>query len=907
MLHSPLLIPSGPDFWPSVAQALCDTRLLPGTTELDMSALRVVVPGFAHVAPLRTALAACKPSTFLPPRIGTLSSWLAMQPPAQTNATDSARMMTLYAELRQHGWLKKLFSARRNTDLLPLAQTLVALFDELSAALLPAMHSEAGSAEARWEAALAKLSPPARTLLSDEAQLVWTLWKSQLDGNDPNALLLAGMLNLAKSADGPLAWIDAHEPDAVQLAFLNAYGKAQPTLPVRPDWRRQAITPLYMAAWPEILDGVSDQENSGAIGVQPKLQPELWSERQFSDLDGVLLYPAGSLEQEAQAGAQTVLDWLAGGCTSVAIVAQDRVVARRMRALLERAQVFVADETGWKLSTTRSGAALAALLETIATRAESVALLDLLKSPFLIGQDPMRAGLVMHIEHALRRANIMGGWDASLGALKDMASAKSLLKTLADQAASFSGRRPLAQWSATTIRALEALGMRDLLQKDSAGQQVTALLDLLEQDGDALAHNFSFAEWRAFLSLQLECTPFVPPVGERRVVMLQLAGAPLRSFDAVLMVGADAEHLPSRPTETLFFANAVRHELGLATREVRQRTQLRNFVDMLCANPRVVLSWQAQRDGEPNAVSTWIRRLELARARAGMAPLPVHEVLHARRALRASPPVMPAPAAPQLLPRTLSASGYNSLVACPYQFFATRMLALDGLEELSDMPEKRDYGDWLHRVLRLYHETVRDMQTPAAEREALLFAISEKVFGESLAKGGAALGYYSRWQKIIPAYLSWASEREAQGWRFLFGEEWMQKPLDWSGGQITLRGCIDRIDENEDGERVILDYKTKSASALRAKLKEGEDHQLAFYGLLSDKPVVGAHFVALEASAGRTGDAAAADFAQWQVALRDQLSRNIEAIASGAPLPATGIQKTCVYCEVRGLCRKGAW
>lgn len=457
------------------------------------------------------------------------------------------------------------------------------------------------------------------------------------------------------------------------------------------------------------------------------------------------------------------------------------------------------------------------------------------------------------------------------------------------------------------MRALDALDMHAALQADHAGQQVIAVLDMLQYDDGSVAQEFSFSEWRAFLSLQMESTPFVPAVSERRVVMLQLAGAPLRSFDAVLMVGADADHLPSQSIETLFFATAVRRELGLVTHAMRQRSQLRDFVEMLSANARVVLSWQSHRQGEPNARSTWIERLQLARSAAGMPPLDAHVAALPRRSVHADTVSMPAPSASQLLPLKLSASGYNSLVACPYQFFATRMLALTGLDELSDMPEKRDYGDWLHRLLRLYHEAVRDGDVPFAEREALLRAVSEQVFGEALAGSGAALGYYTRWQKVIPAYLDWSNGREAEGWRFLRGEEWFEARFAWSGGEITLHGRLDRIDENDAGERAVLDYKTKNQSALRSRLKEGEDHQLAFYGLLSDKPVHSAHFVALEASGGKTGDAPASDFEQWQQRLRVQLRSNIDAIASGAALPASGIDSVCAFCDVRGLCRKGAW
>jgi ATP-dependent helicase/nuclease subunit B len=384
----------------------------------------------------------------------------------------------------------------------------------------------------------------------------------------------------------------------------------------------------------------------------------------------------------------------------------------------------------------------------------------------------------------------------------------------------------------------------------------------------------------------------------------------------VLMVGADAEHLPSRANETLFFANAVRRELGLATREMRQRQQLRDFAELLCANPEIVLSWQSCRNGEPNPASVWIERLQLALERrgstgaagaAGASGLRRHEARIKPARLVPAPPARPAPAAPHLLPARLSASGYNSFVACPYQFFATRMLGLSAMDELSELPQKNDYGDWLHRILAAYHEAIRDRPIRADAREALLREISERIFGNELDKNGAALAWYARWQKALPAYLAWANEREAAGWRFAFGEQYRETMLAWEGGQITLHGRIDRIDENGTGERAVLDYKTRNLKALRETLRDGEDHQLAFYGLLSDAPVSCAHYVALEPTAGKAGDAPAAAYAEWQQALRERIRAGLQAVSAGAPLPASGIEAVCRFCDVRGLCRKGTW
>jgi ATP-dependent helicase/nuclease subunit B len=896
MLHNPLLIPPSAAFWTRVARELLDNGPLSDCGAYgmrDFSAVRVVVPAFAHAQQLKAALAAQLQHAFIPPRITTLPAWLAMLPPdpgAMSAASDSERLMSLYAELRQHAWLKKLFTARRNTDLLPLAQTLLTLFDELTQALLPSVRLSPDAAEERWQAALEQLSTPARNILSDEAQLVWSLWKSQLDTSDANTACFSQMMRLAECAEDPLVWIGAVEPDAMESAFLTAYGERRPVLTVLPDWHAGAVDAVYAAAWSEILDEAAD--NTAAAIATPA---------------GLSLCAAGSLEDEALRGAQTVIDWLQKGKSNIAIVAQDRVVARRIRALLERAQVYVSDETGWKLSTTRTAAAIAAFLDVVATRAETSALLDLLKSPFVFADVAGKSDRVMAIESALRRANVLGGWDAAANALAGDRMAQDLLQTIAAQARSFVGRKTLVEWIEASHRALQALGMWNALAVDAAGAQVIAMIEALEQDHESSSHVFSFAEWRAFVSLQLESVPFTPTDFDRRVVMLQLNGARLRSFDAVLMVGADAGHLPSQLNETLFFANAVRRELGLATREMRHRVQLRDFTELLSVNREVVLSWQAHKDGEPNSVSTWIERLQLALERAGAETIPMHQVQIEPHRLLPQPFKMPAPAAPQLLPRKLSASGYNSLVACPYQFFATRMLGLDGLDELSDMPEKRDYGDWLHRILTAYHETVRDRKIALQERQALLQEISQKIFDDEIARSAAALGYYTRWQKVMPAYLDWANERESQGWHFVTGEQKFDKTLQWDDGKITLHGRIDRIDQNEAGERAVLDYKTRNLQALRDKLKEGEDHQLAFYGMLSDLPVAHAHYVALETIKDRTGAADAPNYEEWQRALEAQLVAAMRAILQGAPLRATGINRVCEFCEVRGLCRKGAW
>ncbi|HXA48504.1 MAG TPA: PD-(D/E)XK nuclease family protein, partial [Burkholderiaceae bacterium] len=204
MLHKPLLISPSAAFWSEAARALLsDPSLSPTVTgqACDLSHLRVVVPTFAHAQLLKTALLQNAGGAFVPPRMSTLSGWCGLLPPEPERAQgESARLMDLYAELRQHAWLKKLFSARRNTDLLPLAQMLLTLSDELTQSLLPSIWNAQDNAEDRWQKALAQLTPAAQQIVSDEAQLVWSIWKSQLDGRDALAMRYRQMMSLVEQA-----------------------------------------------------------------------------------------------------------------------------------------------------------------------------------------------------------------------------------------------------------------------------------------------------------------------------------------------------------------------------------------------------------------------------------------------------------------------------------------------------------------------------------------------------------------------------------------------------------------------------------------------------------------------------------------------------------------------------------
>src|SRR5690606_14791768 len=92
---------------------------------------------------------------------------------------------------------------------------------------------------------------------------------------------------------------------------------------------------------------------------------------------------------EAERAAACVLAHLQAGRRPVALVATDRLLTRRVSALLAGRGLVQVDETGWRLSTTHAAAKVLALLRAASPRASLDDLLDLLKLGRAWPQDPV--------------------------------------------------------------------------------------------------------------------------------------------------------------------------------------------------------------------------------------------------------------------------------------------------------------------------------------------------------------------------------------------------------------------------------------------------------------------------------------------------------------------------------------
>jgi ATP-dependent helicase/nuclease subunit B len=590
-----------------------------------------------------------------------------------------------------------------------------------------------------------------------------------------------------------------------------------------------------------------------------------------------------------------------------------------MRALLERAGVMVCDETGWKLSTLSVSTVLMRWLDALQSDFYYQDLLDLLKSPFIFADQTVseRKQTVYQLEQLVRKHGVVAHLDTVLELTQGNVEMRTALIRLRQAAEVLHKKNDtLSGWLSALYGSLEILGIVQGLKMDDAGIQLLQALQNWQRELHVDTTRVSLTEWRHWLAQQLDEHTFLDVTIDSPVLLTHLAATRWRSFDAVLMLGCDAAHLPGTGDSGRWFNDAVRTTLGLPTREVYLAQQRDDLLALLAMNDSILVTWQASKSGEANLLSPCFEMLRALHELAYGGDLTIKqggwdkllESSQVRSAEFPLPPAaaMPAPVALQgLIPKRISASGYNSLVACPYQFYARHILHLNEMDEVREDVEKRDYGEWVHDILRRFHEQYQVLSNHlCADLDAALRRISVEIFAPAVQRDYLARAWLLRWQQAIPSYLDTQIKNEAEGWLYQSGEVPFELPLT---DDLLMHGRLDRVDvQAKEGSAVrVLDYKMMDAARLRNKLKEaGEDVQLACYAYVYEAEE--AAFISIEKDKV-IAIAPPQDVAELAQANIARLLEVFAQMRSGAALPAHGAEEACQYCEMRGLCRKSEW
>jgi len=947
----------------------------------DLTHVTVLLNNPNRISELRRQLlvyaAASGYSGLLGPTVCSLREYVAeCCIPGKAIISDRARELMLYKALDQR---QELFGAVSTWF---LVDNLLSLFDELSANhyQLPPDHQDfIDTLAAAYGLDAAKNDPAIQQSLSREAKIVHTLWhayQEQLDAydytdsetayrqsleqltqqNTDNVFYVAGYHRFLPSERMFLQRLDTNK----QLTLF-VHGQ-KPSLTNNNDSEQLhsdvAIQPLLTAfniehetshhsEYTDFLDSTytptQHTETLEQTGI--KQRAELFAQRHpESPLKNSLrLGKNSSAEHEAQAVALQLVHWHKQGKQRLAIITEDRRLARRVRALLERFNLTVNDYTGWALSTTSAATAIDSWLNLIEQDFAYQPLLDLLKSPYVLpdwDRDDLSKATYRFEHDIIRHENVLANlsryrfyirsrqqrlkWKNThvselLDALEHAAAPIIALNKSKRQAS-------LIDLLGAVELSMQRIGLMSTLQNDEAGKSIIEQLQTLQSIPESQMSTMHWHEFRQWLARALEQSYFQLSRAEGGIALLPASQSNLEQFDGVVIAAADTRHLPMTASPSPLFNQSVRKELGLRTQTDELQTAFYHFRRLLESAPEVLATYSIDHNGEPQTLAPWLQLLNAFHQLSYQYDLHDLTLAAAASNLVLSDPdhqclpekvTRPAPSAQATqLPNRYSAYTYQQLINCPYRYYAGQYLQLSAPEPIREALQKSDYGELVHRCLQAFHSDVSGLPGPfpialtESSRPAgidLLNTIAEKVFAADLEDNTLHRVWLRRWKNGMASYIDWQI-KHAENWQVHNNEYYLEhEPSDT---QYGLRGRIDRVDTsisktNSHIGDAIIDYKT-GFSASYDDVMIGESIQLPFYAMLWQRPVSQCAYIELSDTVSET-IIENEDLTTITQKNEQRLNTLHQQLQHGKALPAWGDESVCQYCEFQGVCRKQSW
>ena len=880
---------------------------------------------------LRQALELARPTgisdhlVFLPRVLG-LAQWLKETPGLRKEGpikSDLERWFEVYKTLSDRSQLSQMLLGSSDASKWALAKNIIEVCDLLSDATLGIFDDVVDSA--LNDAVKKAYQGASQHIVEFETRIVLAFWEYLSTSQDPvvrQRRAIGLRLNEIKSGVSrqPLIYIETAKGTP---GFEKSIAQLWDAYSDKASFHHCMMDQSAVALWPECI---SNEVSSRDDAVKAN------REQYFSELsrNNRHVYKASGFEDAAWQGAGAIQDLLHEGHQHIALIAQDRLVARRIRALLARfgKGLSVHDETGWKLSTTRAAASVMSWIDVLrqANGPTSIELMDFLKNPYINWStwglsDEQASDYLSHLEKRLIQADVRASWGGILLALQsqdvEVDAVSNLIKKLQELSHKWQmSERACSEWLEFLESDLKELGMFDALTKDVAGQQ---LLQSLQPMQLLKEYSLKQSEWLSLLSSMFEDASYIEsnPRAKASVTILPLSATRLRRFDAWVMVGCDDGQLPSVSDSPMFLSGELKKILGCKTQTMEFEQQAMDLSQLMMSHSHWRMVWQSNGSaGEPKQPSPWLQRLYVNHADLLKQCIDVKAT-----AYKPVTVVQPAPLLPTdyVKPASISPSAYRALRECPYRYYVTRLLGLREQNTLDVEVDLSLVGQTLHAALRDFYHGLKTQaivsDNPYEKAKLLkqrLFAISNKHFKPLLEVDGRWLAAWIEWETLIPDWINWHMEREEAGWVFHDGEKPVGFDLLTSFGSIRVSGFVDRLDIHPEHGVEVIDYKYSSKTSINKKKSNIEDDpQLVIYAkavdghdLVNGQAVAGASWVSIkEAKTAIQVE----DLSEHMNELPAQMIADIEALWGGSPVVASAPDSVCQYCQARGICRKGMW
>ncbi len=535
------------------------------------------------------------------------------------------------------------------------------------------------------------------------------------------------------------------------------------------------------------------------------------------------LIEAREPKNEASAIAVAMRSALEHG-NSVALIAPDATLSRRVTANLTRWNIRPDDSGGVPLSLSPYGRFLRQTARLASGQADPVEVMALLKHPMTrAGEDRgkwMRR--IQEFELYLRKRNV-----------------PEVTPEIVDHFGHASEVDPeWIQWLSSALRQAaeqpkatftDAFGHHMAVIQCFAGEPVSdttsdaadkveQVLDRFRAETGVVA-KLGFRDYVQLLESALAADSARQQDGVHPDVMIWGSlEARVQGADVIILGGLNEGNWPSVPNADPWLNRAMRRQAGLLLPERQIGLAAHDFEQAIGAS-EVILTRSARSEGSETVPSRWLSRLvnlleglDDSGGKKALAKMKARGDVFLRATVQtdlptgeAKPTHRPAPSPPiAMRPRRFAVTDIKTLIQDPYAIYAKRILRLRPLDPLIEETDARKRGIVFHKILERFYDPASEFADPEAERQRLR-VIAQEVLRAEVSDPVARVEWFGQFNANAEWLISEEARRREDAVPIARETE---GEYSVPGTSFMLAGKADRIDRLHSGGLVIYDYKT---------------------------------------------------------------------------------------------------
>ena len=403
-------------------------------------------------------------------------------------------------------------------------------------------------------------------------------------------------------------------------------------------------------------------------------------------------------------------------------------------------------------------------------------------------------------------------------------------------------------------------------------------------------YRYTFSEWLFLLKKTFMQTRFqVPSEDEGGVQLLGLEESLEHPWEEIYFGGLVDGKFPRRLPQNIFLPEQTLEAMGVRTIERARLNAAYHFYRLILSAPKVTLTYPENEGDKPvvpspfleeltplkkaglinrgiektsgiqfslkisesNSIPELAKAISIAGAVKGLDTVFCFDI-EGMPAIKSATEYKPAGSIPAVIPsarREFSVTELDDYLSCPYDYYIRHVLKIQPLEEVSEDISPLDRGSKVHGILKKFYDGAFGKRPITRENRDEARTVLKKLADAAFDREADTFRNRREKERFVSVMAERFLDAEEEFWKQGMRPEHLEQKIERyrlvlsSGEEVDISAKIDRIDVDESGNFIIVDYKTGDYPESK-KGVEQKIFQLPVYAVMARQSLnVGARHV----------------------------------------------------------------